>query len=113
MIKTTKKAVEHQKKVLSQLHTQTIKEEEQKNTKLFKPKIDPKSSQIVLNKKSVSPPIFRGKMTLDNSNNGKDGESRTIDSWRGVFDHLQNDMVMRVEKKKTLEETIKKEIEEQ
>ena len=52
-------------------------------------------------------------MTLDNSNNGKDGESRTIDSWRGVFDHLQNDMVMRVEKKRTLEETIKKEIEEQ
>ena len=52
-------------------------------------------------------------MTLDNSNNGKDSESRTIDSWRGVFDHLQNDMVMRVEKKKTLEETIKKEIEEQ
>ena len=52
-------------------------------------------------------------MTLDNSNNGKDGESRTIDSWRGVFDHIQNDMVMRVEKKKTLEETIKKEIEEQ
>jgi hypothetical protein len=52
-------------------------------------------------------------MTLDNCNNGKDGDSRTIDSWRGAFDHLQNDMVMRVEKKRTLEETIKKEIEEQ
>ena len=69
MIKTTKKAVDHQKKVLSQLHYQTIKEEEQKNTKLFKPKIDPKSSQIVLNKKSASPPIMRGRMTVENSNN--------------------------------------------
>jgi hypothetical protein len=68
---------------------------------LFKPKIDPKSSQIVLNKKSASPPIVRGRMTIDNNN--KDGESRTVDSWRGAFDHLQNDMVMRVEKKRTLE----------
>ena len=49
-------------------------------------------------------------MTIDNNN--KDGEGKTVDSWRGAFDHLQNDMVKRVEKKKTLEQTIKKEIEE-
>ena len=86
MIKTTKKAVDHQKKVLSQLHTQTIKEEEQKNKKLFKPKIDPKSSQIILNKKSASPPI-RGMMTVEGANNAEDGDDRT-DSWRGAFFHL-------------------------
>jgi hypothetical protein len=42
-------------------------------------------------------------MTVENNSNVKDGESKTMDSWRGAFDHLQNDMVMRVEKKKTLE----------
>ena len=54
---------------------------------MFKPKIDPKSSQIVLNKKSASPPIIRGRMTVDHTNKGQDVDSRP-DSWRGAFDHL-------------------------
>ena len=32
------------------------------------------------------------------------------ETWKGVFNHLQTDLVQRLEKKRTLEETIKKEI---
>ena len=103
MIKTTKKAVEYQKKVLSQINNQTIKEKEQKNIKLFKPRINANSSKIVLNKKAVSPPIIRARTSDERTINDEDDRGGPIDTWRGAFDHLQSDLIMRVEKKRSLE----------
>lgn len=63
-----------------------------------------------MNKKSISPPIAVGRTIDERTINDQDDRGGPVDTWRGVFEHLQSDLAMRVEKKKTLEESIKKQI---
>jgi len=64
--------------------------------------INQNSANIVLNKK----------LTYDKGSSGSNIALKNSpnETWKGAFNHLQTDLVQRLEKKRTLEETIKKEI---